>query len=220
MEDRWERVDEYLTTSLVQPDPVLSQVLENGRSAGLPPHNVTALQGAFLSLIVRMTRATRVLEIGTLAGYSTIWIARAMAAGGRVVTIEHNPEHAEVARRNFRLADIDGVVDLRTGRAVEILTRMIDDRNPPFEVIFIDADKESNPAYLDASMRLAKPGTVIIGDNIVRDGLIADSERTDPSVAGARRFLEMLGDDDRLVSTALQTVGSKGYDGFSISIVR
>lgn len=220
MEERWKQVDEYFAAHLLPNDPILSEVLSTAREEQLPAYNVTQLQGAFLQLVVRMTRAKRILEIGTLAGYSTIWMARGLEGDGKIVTVEYDPKHAEVARNNFRKANVEDVVELREGSALEVLSDLREQRVPPFDVVFIDADKQSNPLYLEESLELSKPGTVIIGDNVVRNGSITDPSDESASGEGVRRFIEMLGNDERLVSTAMQTVGSKGYDGFSISIVR
>ena len=205
----WERVDRYLEQLLVPP-------LEGFDSAGLPPHEVTPLQGRLLELLARLARARSILELGTLGGYSTIWLARGLADGGRLVTLEAEPEYARVARANLERAGLADTVDLRVGPALETLPQL----DGPFDLIFIDADKRSNPDYLGEALRLSRPGTLIVADNVVRGGAVADPDASDPSVAGVRRFLELVGAHPRLDATAIQTVGSKGWDGFALVLVR
>jgi predicted O-methyltransferase YrrM len=205
----WERVDRHLERLLVPP-------LDGFDSAGLPPHEVTPLQGRLLELLARLAGARSILELGTLGGYSTIWLARGLADGGRIVTLELSPDYAEVARANLERAGVAGVVDLRVGPALETL-RLLDG---PFDLVFIDADKRSNPEYLDEAVRLSRPGTLIVADNVVRAGAVADPGTGDPSVTGVQRFLELVGKDPRLDATAIQTVGSKGWDGFALALVR
>ncbi|MEA2441922.1 MAG: hypothetical protein QOH76_3346 [Thermoleophilaceae bacterium] len=205
----WADVDRYLEDLLVPP-------VAGFDAGGLPPHEVTPLQGRLLELLARAVGARSILELGTLGGYSTIWLARGLAPGGRLVTLEAVPEYAEVARANLSRAAMADVVDLQTGPALETLPQL----DGPFDLIFIDADKRSNPEYLEAALRLSRPGTVIVADNVVRDGAVADEASSDPSVVGVRRFLEMLRDDPRIDATAIQTVGSKGWDGFVLAVVR
>jgi predicted O-methyltransferase YrrM len=205
----WERVDRYLEQLLVPP-------LEGFDSGGLPPHEVTPLQGRLLELLARLAGARSILELGTLGGYSTIWLARGLADGGRLVTLEADPEYARVARANLERAGLADIVDLRVGPALEALPQL----DGPFDLIFIDADKRSNPDYLDEALRLSRPGTLIVADNVVRGGAVADPDASDPTVAGVRRFLELVGADPRLDATAIQTVGSKGWDGFALVLVR
>ncbi len=219
-QETWSSVDKYFTDLLVPSDPALNAALADTDAAGLPQHNVAPNQGKLLQLLAKMCGARTVLEIGTLGGYSTIWLARALPAGGRLVTLEANPKHAEVAFANIVRAGLASVVDLRVGKAVDILPRLAAEGIAPFDLIFIDADKPSNPEYLGWSLKLSRPGTVIIGDNVVRNGAVTDSSSTDPNVQGVRRFLELISSDPRLSATALQTVGSKGYDGFAIAIVQ
>ncbi|MDQ1695636.1 MAG: hypothetical protein QOJ03_989 [Frankiaceae bacterium] len=214
----WTAVDRHLTELLVPPDAALSAALDEASAAGLPAHHVSPTEGAFLYLLTRMCGARRVLEIGTLAGYSTIWLARALPAGGVVVTLESNERHAEVAIRNFARAGVADRVELRVGPASETLAGLRD--RSPFDLVFIDADKPNNPAYLDWALELSRPGTVIVGDNVVRGGAVADADDNDASVVGVRRFLQQLADDPRVTATALQTVGAKGYDGFALALVR
>jgi len=213
----WTDVDRYYSDLLAPSDSQLDAVLEASEQASLPPIGVSPLQGKFLQLLVRITGARRVLEIGTLGGYSTLWMARALPAGGRIVTLEFDPHHAEVAQENLRRAGVADRVDLRVGRAIECLPKLVTDA--PFDLIFIDADKESYAEYLDWSLKLSRPGTTIIADNVVRDGKVADPECDDPRVQGIRRFAARLAAESRLSSTALQTVGIKGYDGFTLAVV-
>jgi predicted O-methyltransferase YrrM len=205
----WERVDRYLEQLLVPP-------LGGFDSADLPPHEVTPLQGRLLELLARLVGARSILELGTLGGYSTIWLARGLADGGRLVTLETEPEYARVARGNLERAGLADIVDLRVGPALETLPQL----DGPFDLIFIDADKRSNPDYLDEALRLSRPGTLIVADNVVRGGAVADPDASDPTVAGVRRFLELVGTHPRLDATAIQTVGSKGWDGFALVLVR
>ncbi|GGC88733.1 O-methyltransferase [Undibacterium terreum] len=215
----WTDVDAYFCERLVETDSALEQALRDSDAAGLPPHNVAPNQGKFLHLLVQMQGAKTILEFGTLGGYSTIWLARALPEGGRVVTLEANAAHAEVARRNIQRAGLAQRVDIRIGKAVDTLPLLEQQGIAPFDFIFIDADKPSNPLYLEWSLRLARPGTVIIGDNVVRNGAVSDAASTDPNVIGVRSFFDLMSGHSRLSATALQTVGSKGYDGFSMAIV-
>jgi predicted O-methyltransferase YrrM len=213
VDTRWTDVDEYVAGLLVPADPALSAALTASEAAGLPAIQVSAAQGQFLFLLARALRAQRILEIGTLGGYSTIWLAR---AGGRVVTLELSPEHAAVARANVERAGCTARVEIRVGPALETLPTL----QGPFDLIFIDADKETYPEYLTASLTLSRPGTVIIADNVVREGAIVDPESEDSRVLGVRRFLEQLAAELRVSATVIQTVGSKGYDGFAMAVVR
>jgi predicted O-methyltransferase YrrM len=215
----WAAVDAYFTELLAPPDPVLAAALAAAVAAGLPAHEVTPGQGKLLHLLARLRGARRILEIGTLAGYSTIWLARALPPGGRLVTLEANPAHAAVARVNFARAGLDGIVELREGRATDSLHELVEAGEAPFDLVFIDADKPSNPDYLIWALQLTQPGSLIIGDNVVRGGAVADPDSADANVRGVRRFLEMLASDPRLDATALQTVGSKGWDGFALALV-
>lgn len=217
MQQKWSAVDNYLVNALIPDDPVLAQVLENNQRAGLPAFDVAANQGQFLALLVRMVRARRVLEIGTLGGYSTIWMARELPEDGELLTLEADPHHAAVARENLRLAGVDNQVTLREGLALHTLESL--GERPPFDVIFIDADKPSNPDYLRWALHYSRPGTLIIGDNVVRDGEVVNPHSDDDRVQGVRRFIEMMASDPRLTVTALQTVGSKGWDGFTLAWV-
>ncbi|MBA7933625.1 O-methyltransferase [Klebsiella sp. RHBSTW-00215] len=217
MQQQWTAVDNYLVEALIPSDPILERVLDNNQRAGLPAIDVAANQGQFLALLVRMTRAKRVLEIGTLGGYSTIWMARELPTDGELLTLEADAHHAAVARENLRLAGVDDKVKVLEGPALETLEKLGD--CPPFDLIFIDADKPNNPNYLRWALHYSRPGTLIIGDNVVRDGEVTNPDSTDDRVQGVRAFIEMMGSDPRLTVTALQTVGSKGWDGFTLAWV-
>ncbi|WP_368301242.1 O-methyltransferase [Kluyvera sichuanensis] len=217
MQKQWSDVDNYLIENLIPNDPVLSQVLENNHRAGLPAHDVAANQGQLLALFIRMVGAKSILEIGTLGAYSTIWMARELPPNGRLITLEADPLHARVARENIALAGLDSVVTLREGPALDSLATLED--AAPFDVIFIDADKPNNPYYLQWALKYSRPGTLIIGDNVVRDGEVTNPNSTDDRVLGVRRFIEMMHNDPRLTVTALQTVGIKGWDGFTLAWV-
>lgn len=215
----WSAVDAYFSERLIPEDPVLEAALRDSDAAGMPSHHVAPNQGKLLQLFAQMCGARRVLEIGTLAGYSTIWLARALPEGGQVVTLEANPQHAEVARRNIERAGLSHKVEIRVGKGAETLPLLAAERGAPFDLVFIDADKPSNPIYLEWALKLTRPGSVIIGDNVVRNGAVADPASEDANVIGVRRFFELMAAEPRLSATALQTVGSKGYDGFSLAIV-
>lgn len=217
MQQKWTAVDNYLVEALIPSDPILERVLDNNQRAGLPAIDVAANQGQFLALLVRMTRAKRVLEIGTLGGYSTIWMARELPTDGELLTLEADAHHAAVARENLRLAGVDNKVKVLEGPALETLEKLGD--CPPFDLIFIDADKPNNPNYLRWALHYSRPGTLIVGDNVVRDGEVTNPDSTDDRVQGVRAFIEMMGSDPRLTVTALQTVGSKGWDGFTLAWV-
>jgi predicted O-methyltransferase YrrM len=219
LETRWVTVDAYFTDRLVPPDTVLDAALSDSDAAGLPPHNVAPNQGKLLMLLAQIAGARNVLEVGTLGGYSTIWLARALPPGGRLVTLEADARHAEVARRNLERAGLTGVVHLRVGRALDTLPELQAEGAGPFDFIFLDADKPSNPAYLEWALRLSRRGTVIVADNVVRSGAIADADSADPNTRGVRQMCEMLAAEPRVSATALQTVGSKGWDGFALAVV-
>jgi predicted O-methyltransferase YrrM len=217
--EQWTAVDQYLSETLVAPDAALDAALADSNAAGLPAINVTPHLGKFLYLLARMQGAKNILEIGTLGGYSTIWLARALAPGGRLITLEVDPKHAQVARANIARAGVAEVVDLRLGRAIDLLPGVAADMRAPFDLIFIDADKPSNPDYFARSLELSRVGTIIIIDNVIRNGAVVDEHSTDASVQGVRRMNKMLAADPRVTATALQTVGSKGYDGFAMVLV-
>ena len=218
MQDVWTKVDNYFGELLAPSDDGLSAALKENKDAGLPPIDVTPLQGKFLEFLVRVSGARRVLEIGALGGYSAIWLARALPGGGRVVTLELESHHAEVARRNLDRAGVLDRVEVIVGSALDTLSTLVSS-GESFDLIFIDADKESYPEYLGWALQLSRPGTVIVADNVVREGRVADSDCDDPRVQGVRRFAELMAAEPRLRSTVLQTVGSKGYDGFALSVV-
>jgi predicted O-methyltransferase YrrM len=215
----WTAVDDYIVSSLFSDDPTLNAVLASNRDQGLPAIDVSAAQGKFLSLLARIRGARRVLEIGTLGGYSTIWLARGLPADGRIVTLELEPHHARVARSNFERAGVSDKIDVRVGPALQSLAALADENVGPFYLIFIDADKPNNPNYLSWAMRLARAGTVIVCDNVIRDGAVLNEDGRDANVEGARAAFSFIGGDKRLDGTAIQTVGAKGYDGFAIAIV-
>jgi len=218
-QDQWTAVDRYITDLFVPPDPALDGALRDSAAAGLPAINVAPNQGKFLHLLARIRGARNILEIGTLGGYSTIWLARALPAGGRLVTLEADPAHAEVARANIVRAGLADAVELRLGPALGTLPRLVAEGRGPFDFVFIDADKEGYPDYLEWSLRLSRPGTVIVADNVVRKGAVAVPAGEDTRVQGARKFNELLAADPRVTATVIQTVGSKGYDGFAIAVV-
>jgi len=219
-QDVWSAVDNYICGTLIAPDEALAAALRDSEAADLSNHNVAPNQGKFLYLLSKMKNARRILEIGTLGGYSTIWLARALPAKGRLISLEVNPASAAIATANVARAGLKDVVEIRLGTALDSLKQLCEEAADPFDVIFIDADKRNNPAYLEWSLKLARGGTAIIGDNVVRDGAVTESSSADPNVIGIRSFLTMMRDNPRLEATALQTVGSKGYDGSSLAIVR
>lgn len=214
----WTAVDDYIAEHLLGDDDALSTALINNRTHGLPAIDVSAAQGKMLYLLARMAGAKRILEVGTLGGFSTIWLARALPAGGKIVTLEIDPTHAGVARANVDRAGVGGRVDIRVGLAKDSLAAMIDEE--PFDFIFIDADKASNVDYVREAIRLSRVGTTIIVDNVVREGGVLDSGSRDEMIVGSRRLFEMLRHEVRLDATAVQTVGSKGWDGFILALVR
>ncbi|MGB6742333.1 MAG: O-methyltransferase [Terracidiphilus sp.] len=215
----WIAVDNYFGGLLAPGDAELDAALAANRAAGLPAIDVSPLQGKFLHLLVQIARPRRVLEIGTLGGYSTIWMARALPRGGRIVSLEYNPKHADVARKNLQNAGLLKRVDLRVGRALDSLPVLASSGAGPFDLIFIDADKRSNPDYLQWALKLSRPGTVIVVDNVVRDGKVIDAASADADIRGTRRMASMLAREPRLSATVLQNVGVKGYDGFVLAVV-
>jgi predicted O-methyltransferase YrrM len=220
MESTWTDVDEYFIQQLAPPDDVLTEALAASAAAGLQPISVTAAQGKLLHLLARMIGARRILEIGTLGGYSAIWLGRALPPDGRLVTLEINPAAADVARQNLARAGLADRVDLMLAPAAESLRRLAADRVEPFDLVFIDADKASSDSYFVAALGLSHTGTIIIVDNVVRDGAVADAESTDPNILGIRRLMALIPHEPRVDATAIQTVGSKGYDGFLMARVR
>jgi predicted O-methyltransferase YrrM len=215
----WTAVDDYIVASLFEADPVLDAVLKANRDQGLPAIDVSAAQGKLLALLVRIRGAKKVLEVGTLGGYSTIWMARGLPKDGKVVTLELDPHHAKVARSNFERAGVSDKTDLRVGPALQSLAALVDENAGPFDLIFIDADKPNNPNYLASAMKLSRSGTVIVCDNVIRDGAVVKHNSGDANVEGARAAFSFIGGEKRLDGTAIQTVGAKGYDGFAIAIV-
>src|SRR5271166_4802506 len=219
MQDLWTEVDRYFCNLLVPSDEKLDRALAANRQAGLPAIDVSPLQGKFLDLLVRVSGARRILEIGLLGGYSTICMARALPEGGRIVSLEVNQRHAEVARANLLHAGVLDRVDLRLGRALDTLPTLEASGTGPFDLIFIDADKPSNADYLAWALKLSRPGTLIVTDNVVRDGKVVQEKSAEADVQGVRRFTEMMAAEPRLSATVLQTVGVKGYDGFALAVV-
>jgi predicted O-methyltransferase YrrM len=217
--DTWTQVDQYFTDALIAPSEAFSTALETNRAAKLPAIDVTPLQGRFLELFVRAAGVRRVLEIGTLGAYSTLWLARALPVDGIVLTLELEERHAEVARENLKNAGLADRVDLRVAPALETLEALAREHVDPFDFIFIDADKAGYPDYLRWSLKLSRAGTLIVADNVVRDGKVLDPKDPDPNIRGVRRFVDLVAAEPRLSATVLQTVGSKGYDGFAIAVV-
>lgn len=217
MQQKWSAVDEYLAQQLLPEDEVLTQILANNRRAGLPEIDVSPMQGQLLALLVRMTHAKRILEIGTLGAYSTVWMARELPSDGELLTLEFDALHAAIARENIEFAGLTRQVKVKEGPALETLESL--GERAPFDLIFIDADKPNNPNYLKWALHYSRPGTLIIGDNVVRDGEVTNPSSTDDRVQGVRKFIEMIGDNPRLTATAMQTVGTKGWDGFTLAWV-
>ena len=218
-QEQWTAVDRYITEMLVPPDAALEAALEASDAAGLPRIAVAPNQGKLLQLLARARGARRILEIGTLGGYSTIWLARALPAGGRLITLEVEPKHAEVARANIARAGLASVIDVRLGAALETLPRLAAERAGPFDLTFIDADKSNIPSYFEWALKLAAPGGLIVVDNVIRDGAVVDDASTDPSVKGVRRLNELLRAEPRVSATTIQTVGARGYDGFTLAML-
>jgi predicted O-methyltransferase YrrM len=217
--EKWTEVDRYFVDRLVPADAALEEALRASAAAGLPAINVAPNQGKLLQILAQVHGARNILEVGTLGGYSTIWLARALPAGGRLITLEADPGHAAVARANLARAGLAGAVEVRLGRASDTLPQLAAEGRGPFDFIFIDADKGGYPDYFAWALKLARKGTVIIADNVVRQGAVTDPASTDANVQGVRRFTQMLAAEPRVSATAIQTVGSKGYDGFAIALV-
>ncbi|MFA5962962.1 MAG: O-methyltransferase [Sphingomonas sp.] len=219
----WSIVDAYIEAHLLgadDTDDALANALDANEEAGLPPIDVSATQGKMLHLFARMVGAERILEVGTLGGYSTIWLARALPDGGRLVTLELEPHHADVARANIARAGLADRVDIRVGAAIESLGAMIAAGEQPFDLVFIDADKPGNVAYLNAALALSRPGTTIVVDNVVREGGVLDTSGADDRIEGSRRLFEAVAAEPRLTATAVQTVGAKKWDGFLLAVVQ
>jgi len=219
MDTGWAAVDDYIVERLLGTE-LPQDVLEANAAAGLPAIDVSPAQGKFLYLLAKATGSQRILEVGTLGAYSTIWLARALPAGGSLVTLEIDPHHAEVARANLDSAGVGNRVEVRVGAALESLAALAREQVAPFDFVFIDADKEHNADYMRAAIGLAGPGALIVADNVVRDGRVLDARSADPNIRGTRRLFDMLADEPRLEATAIQTVGAKQWDGFIVAVVR
>jgi len=219
MESTWTEVDEYFAERLARNDAALQAALADSETEGLPAISVTPTQGKFLQLLVRIRKAQRILEIGTLGGYSTIWMGRALATGGTIVTLEIDPKHAEVAHRNIERAGLRGRVEIRVAPAAQSLAQMKQEHVDPFDLVFIDADKASTAAYYDASVELSRAGSLIVIDNVARQGKVIEADTDDASVQGIRTAVDRIAGDPRVSATAIQTVSSKGYDGFLLAVV-
>lgn len=218
-QDTWNAVDNYIDDELGLNDPILDAAIAANAAGGLPAIDVTASQGKLLQLLARLTGAKRILEIGTLGGYSTIWLARALPPDGHLITLEFEPKHAAVAKSNIERAGLSHIVEVRTGAALDSLPVIEAENAGPFDLFFIDADKVNNPVYLDWAIRLSRPGSVIIVDNVVREGGLADSNSDDAAIRASRKVVELIASDPRVDGTVIQTVGTKGYDGFAIAMV-
>jgi len=218
-QERWTAVDGYLAGALVGSDRALDETLQASAAAGLPAIAVSPPQGKLLHLLARSIGASTILEVGTLGGYSTIWLARAIAPGGRVITLEANPSYAELASANIERAGLSAVVELRLGRALNTLAELAAEDRGPFDLVFIDADKQSTPEYFAWALEHSHPGTLIIADNVIRDGAVIDADSEDPAIEGSRRLHELLQTESRVSATTIQTVGLKGYDGFTLALV-
>ncbi|MEU9365700.1 O-methyltransferase [Streptomyces avermitilis] len=215
----WDDVDDYFTTLLAPEDEALTAALRDSDAAGLPHIHVAPNQGKLLQLLAEIQGARRILEIGTLGGYSTIWLGRALPRDGRLISFEYDAKHAEVARRNLARAGLDRISEVRVGPALESLPKLADEQPEPFDLVFIDADKVNNPHYVEWAIELTRPGSLIVVDNVVRGGQVTDAGNADPSVRGTRSALELIAEHPKLSGTAVQTVGSKGYDGFALARV-
>jgi predicted O-methyltransferase YrrM len=218
-QELWTAVDEYLNARLIGADPLLDEARAASLQGGLPDIAVAPNQGKLLHLLARIHGAKNILEIGTLGGYSTIWLARALPPDGSLITLEAEPKHAEVASANIARAGFAKIVDLRLGRAIDTLPRLEAEGRGPFDMVFIDADKASIPDYFTWALKLSRPGALIIVDNVIRKGAVIEAENPDPNVQGVRRFNEMLAAETRVTATCIQTVGAKGYDGFTLALV-
>jgi predicted O-methyltransferase YrrM len=215
----WKAVDNYFNDLLLSPDPALSAALRASAAAGLPQINVSPSQGKLLQLLAQVQGARSILEIGTLGGYSTIWLARALPRDGRLISLEADPKHVEVARANIARAGLADMVEVRVGRALDTLPQLVAENRGPFDLIFIDADKPGYSDYLGWALKLSRRGSLIIADNLVRSGEVIDSASEEPGVQGVRRFIDLLAAEPRVSATVIQTVGSKGYDGFAMALV-
>jgi len=215
----WTAVDNYISSFLASHDDALDGALKASAKEGLPEIQVSPAQGKLLHVLARLISARNILEIGTLGGYSTIWMARALDPGGRILTLEFSPKHADVARANFARAGLGKVIEIRVGPALETLPKIAAEGHEPYDLIFIDANKSQMPEYFDWALKLSRPGSIILADNVIRDGKVIDANSPDPDIQGVRRFNERLGSESRVSATEIQTVGSKGYDGFALAVV-
>ena len=218
-EKKWAEVDAFIADLFVNPDPVLDAAMEASEKAGLPEIEVSPSYGKLLFLLAKMIGARRILEIGTLGGYSTIWMARSLPKDGRLISLEFDPKHADVARKNIEHAGFAKNVEVRVGKALDSLPKIEAAGEGPFDLIFLDADKPNNPAYFEWALKLSRKGSLIVADNVVRLGQLIDGKSTDPSVKGVRHFMEVIARDKRVSATAIQTVGVKGHDGFALALV-
>ena len=219
-EELWANVDQYIADHLLPHDAIMEAALAEMAAAGLPEISVSPPHGKMLMLLAQIQRARLILEIGTLGGYSTIWLGRALPAEGRLITLEYNPKHAEVAKRNIARAGLANLVELRLGPALETLPQLVAENHGAFDMIFIDADKQNYPQYIKWAMKLSRPGTLLVIDNLIRKGAIIEPANNDPLVQGARSSYELLAREAALETTVIQTVGSKGYDGFALALVK
>lgn len=217
--DKWKNVDDFFMKTVIRQNDALLHALEISREKGLPEWEVSPEQGQFLYILAKMKNAKRILELGTLGGYSTIWLGYTLPEDGKLISLEYNHEYAEIAKSNIAYARLKDKVTIIEGKAVDIMQELIEHKEEPFDMIFIDADKPNNPLYLELAIKLSKKGTVIYGDNIVREGHLADTDSDDPKVQGVRKYIYDLGNISNVMTTGIQTVGCKGYDGFSLSIV-
>jgi predicted O-methyltransferase YrrM len=218
-QDLWTAVDNYIADLFIAPDFALEAALDSSKAAGLPTINVSPAQGKLLHLLAKVQGARKILELGTLGGYSTIWLARALPPDGRLISLEVDPKRAELARANIARADLANVAEIKIGRAIDSLQQLETEGGGPFDLIFIDADKPGYAEYLKSTLKLSRPGTLIIADNVIRKGAVADPASTDENVQGIRKFNEVLAAEKRVTTTVMQTVGSKGYDGLALILV-
>ncbi|HTH52824.1 MAG TPA: O-methyltransferase [Edaphobacter sp.] len=219
-EKLWADVDTYLADKLIPQDERMEQTLAANAEAGLPSIDVSPMQGKMLHLLARVQQARRILEVGTLGGYSTTWLSRALPEDGKLITLELDPKHAKVAGSNLERTGLSSRVEIRVGQALDSLAALHAEDPEPFDFIFLDADKPNNPNYLEWAIKLSRPGTLIVCDNVIREGAIIDPEEKDPRITGTRAFFDRLGSHPRLDATAIQTVGAKGYDGFALAVVK
>jgi predicted O-methyltransferase YrrM len=218
-QETWTAVDRYLTEKVVKSDTVLDAALRDSVKAGLPAINVSPPQGKLLQVFAMMQNSKRILEVGTLGGYSTIWLARGLSRGGRLTTLELEQKHADIAHKNLVRAKLDKVVDIRVGRAIDTLPKLLAEGAGPFDLAFLDADKPSNAEYFAWALKMSRKGTLIVIDNVIRSGDVVDPKSKDPNVTGVRKLNDVIAKEDRVIATTIQTVGTKGYDGFTVALV-